>query len=207
MNFFRILTWKNQKKWQINKTDIFFVVLCGRMVEWFKAAVLKTAEGQLSVGSNPTPSAIFFAKKNGERRRKSSLHCAKHNFTQKVQPFLHIFTKNEKPCLWRRSISFRLWRGQLALPVKLPPVGGWMCFFYTALRLNGGKPPWILLLPCYINFRKEIILWLKANCVHFPLTLRCRYSIQIFCCYTQRGIPLSSAFLLDIIPGIWYSIV
>ena len=31
----------------------------GRMVEWFKAAVLKTAEGQLSVGSNPTPSAIF----------------------------------------------------------------------------------------------------------------------------------------------------
>ena len=33
---------------------------CGRMVEWFKAAVLKTAEGQLSVGSNPTPSAIFF---------------------------------------------------------------------------------------------------------------------------------------------------
>ena len=32
----------------------------GRMVEWFKAAVLKTAEGRPSVGSNPTPSAIFF---------------------------------------------------------------------------------------------------------------------------------------------------
>ena len=52
------------------------------MVEWFKAAVLKTAEGQLSEGSNPSFSAIFFAQKNGERRRKSSLHCAKHNFTQ-----------------------------------------------------------------------------------------------------------------------------
>ena len=35
----------------------------GRMVEWFKAAVLKTAEGRPSVGSNPTPSAIFFCKK------------------------------------------------------------------------------------------------------------------------------------------------
>ena len=33
------------------------------MVEWFKAAVLKTAEGQLSEGSNPSSSAIFFAKK------------------------------------------------------------------------------------------------------------------------------------------------
>ena len=31
------------------------------MVEWFKAAVLKTAEGQLSEGSNPSFSAIFFA--------------------------------------------------------------------------------------------------------------------------------------------------
>ena len=30
------------------------------MVEWFKAAVLKTAEGRLSEGSNPSSSAIFF---------------------------------------------------------------------------------------------------------------------------------------------------
>ena len=30
------------------------------MVEWFKAAVLKTAEGQPSVGSNPTLSAIHY---------------------------------------------------------------------------------------------------------------------------------------------------
>ena len=32
------------------------------MVEWFKAAVLKTAVGQLTEGSNPSSSAIFFAK-------------------------------------------------------------------------------------------------------------------------------------------------
>ena len=29
------------------------------MVEWFKAAVLKTAEAQVSEGSNPSLSAIF----------------------------------------------------------------------------------------------------------------------------------------------------
>ena len=36
------------------------------MVEWFKAAVLKTAEAQVSEGSNPSLSAIFFAKKMAE---------------------------------------------------------------------------------------------------------------------------------------------
>ena len=30
----------------------------GGMAEWSKAAVLKTVEGNTSVGSNPTPSAI-----------------------------------------------------------------------------------------------------------------------------------------------------
>ena len=33
----------------------------GGMAEWFKAAVLKTVEGNTSVGSNPTPSANQFA--------------------------------------------------------------------------------------------------------------------------------------------------
>ena len=32
------------------------------MVEWFKAAVLKTAGAQAPEGSNPSLSAIFFAK-------------------------------------------------------------------------------------------------------------------------------------------------
>ena len=30
------------------------------MAEWLKAAVLKTVECNSSVGSNPTPSAIFY---------------------------------------------------------------------------------------------------------------------------------------------------
>ena len=33
------------------------------MVEWFKAAVLKTAEGRPSLGSNPSSSAIFILNK------------------------------------------------------------------------------------------------------------------------------------------------
>ena len=44
------------------------------MVEWFKAAVLKTAVAQVTEGSNPSLSAIFVLK-NGERSRKASLHA------------------------------------------------------------------------------------------------------------------------------------
>ena len=44
--------------------------------------LLNRHRGNSIGGSNPPLSAIFFCKKNGERRRKSSLHCAKHNFTQ-----------------------------------------------------------------------------------------------------------------------------
>ena len=33
--------------------------MTGEMVEWFKAAVLKTAEVQASGGSNPSLSAIY----------------------------------------------------------------------------------------------------------------------------------------------------
>ena len=53
------------------------------MVEWFKAAVLKTAEGQLSVGSNPTPSAIFFAKKCGDSLNEMKANPPKAFFLQK----------------------------------------------------------------------------------------------------------------------------
>ena len=42
---------------------MFQLLKSGEMVEWFKAAVLKTAEAQVSEGSNPSLSAIFFAKK------------------------------------------------------------------------------------------------------------------------------------------------
>ena len=45
------------------------------MVEWTKAPHWKCGVGQLTEGSNPSLSAIFFAKKMAERRRKSSLHA------------------------------------------------------------------------------------------------------------------------------------
>ena len=37
----------------------------GEMVEWFKASVLKTDEGQPSGGSNPPLSAIFIPAREG----------------------------------------------------------------------------------------------------------------------------------------------
>ena len=40
------------------------------------------------------------------RRRKSSLHCAKRNFTQKAQPSLHIFTQPRRR-LTCEVVSFR----------------------------------------------------------------------------------------------------
>ena len=39
----------------------------GEMVEWFKAAVLKTAEAQASASSNLALSAIFFALIQGKK--------------------------------------------------------------------------------------------------------------------------------------------
>jgi len=39
-------------------------------------------------GEDKNSSRHFFLPKNGEGRRKASLHCAKRNFTQKAQPFL-----------------------------------------------------------------------------------------------------------------------
>ena len=49
------------------------------MVEWFKAAVLKTAVGQLTEGSNPSLSAIFFCldfKAKNMKPEKALLHTA-----------------------------------------------------------------------------------------------------------------------------------
>ena len=92
----------------------------------------------------------FFCKKNGEGRRKASLHCAvRHNFTQKTKFFLHIFTELQRSLACEVAPCGRLWRRFAYAPlVKLPPVGGWMCFWLKAhLRcLNGGKPPWFFLL-------------------------------------------------------------
>ena len=80
----------------------------GEMVEWFKAAVLKTAEAQASEGSNPSLSAIFCP--TGKKHEAARLHFTRRqpHFTQKPNAFLHIFIFPEKPCLLRRSISFRL---------------------------------------------------------------------------------------------------
>ena len=52
------------------------------MVEWSKAQHWKCCEGATSPRVRIPLSPPFFCQKNGERRRKSSLHCAvRHNFT------------------------------------------------------------------------------------------------------------------------------
>ena len=53
------------------------------MVEWFKAAVLKTAGAQAPEGSNPSLSAIFFAKKwrNEDASLLFTLLCKQKLFT------------------------------------------------------------------------------------------------------------------------------
>jgi len=43
---------------------------CGGVAEWSKAAVLKTVDAQVSVGSNPTSSAIFFCGEVSERPKE-----------------------------------------------------------------------------------------------------------------------------------------
>ena len=43
------------------------------MVEWFKAAVLKTAGGQLPEGSNPSFSAIFLSKMRDSLSEKKAI--------------------------------------------------------------------------------------------------------------------------------------
>jgi hypothetical protein len=50
----KILTISNRD--DRNKNSAYTYIL-GGMAEWSKAAVLKTVEGNTSVGSNPTPSA------------------------------------------------------------------------------------------------------------------------------------------------------
>ena len=141
------------------------------MVEWSKAPHWKCGDGQLSEGSNPSLSAIFFAKKNGERRRPSSLHCAvRHNFTSsrgdsrsslntRSALLVHrslvrrwMKTLHFIPLVKRSACAARLSRRNKMKPdevFSLPPSPRLRrtsreqgwCSFFTALRLHGGKPP------------------------------------------------------------------
>ena len=80
---------------------VIFYKKHGEMVEWFKAAVLKTAGGQLPEGSNPSFSAIFILKKNenGERSRKASLNAATAALHSKGAAFSSHLHKNKEALL------------------------------------------------------------------------------------------------------------
>jgi hypothetical protein len=51
-------------------TFSFQVANVGGVAEWSKAAVLKTVDAQVSVGSNPTSSAIFLCGEVSERPKE-----------------------------------------------------------------------------------------------------------------------------------------
>ena len=77
----------------------------------------------------------FLLRKNGERSRKASLHAVLTALHSKTKFF---FTSSQIPAsLACEVVSFRcrfipLVKRSASLPVKLPPVGGWMCYFYSA---------------------------------------------------------------------------
>ena len=96
------------------------------MVEWFKAAVLKTAEGRPSVGSNPTSSAIFILTKNenGERSRKASLHAAAAALHSKGAAFSSHLHKNREALLVKTLHFITLVKPFRCAPlVKFSPCG------------------------------------------------------------------------------------
>ena len=75
MDFFSIPDRFNLKK---QKKRIYYTPITpetGEMAEWPKAAVSKTVNGFTRSGVRIPLSPPFFLQKNGERRRKSSLHA------------------------------------------------------------------------------------------------------------------------------------
>ena len=150
----------------------------------------------------------FFCQKNGEGRRPSTplratprqarLHFTVPSGTTSLKKQSFFFTSSQNSrslacedapfhsaceevslrCPW----SFLAARVRIVLP-------------FTALRLHGGKPPWFFLLRWYVTLQRENFLWLKADCVHFPLTLPCRYSIwwNSWKVSTKRSFPIKSA--------------
>ena len=104
-------------------------------------SLLNCRTGNRTAGSNPALSAIFFAKMRDSLNEMKAIpnkhffakmanEDARLHFTEplgstslKKRSFFFTSSLIWKPCLLRRSISFRLWRGQLSLPVKFAPCG------------------------------------------------------------------------------------
>ena len=79
------------------------------MVEWFKAAVLKTAEAQVSEGSNPSLSAIFFPKKWRTKTQVFSSLCEAQLHSKGAAFSSHLHQKREAllacPAIARRATA------------------------------------------------------------------------------------------------------
>ena len=63
------------------------------------------------------------------------------SLTCEVAPYSRLCRRSAPglvPCVTRPLVCVTQAQSAIAPLVKLPPVGGWMCFFFTALRLHGG---------------------------------------------------------------------
>ena len=69
----------------------------GEMSEWFKEPVLKTGEAQVSVGSNPTLSAIFMNMQKYPRGRRGS-PAKGVGWIKPARGFKSLLPRHVKPC-------------------------------------------------------------------------------------------------------------
>ena len=76
----------------------------GEMVEWFKAAVLKTAEAQASASSNLALSAIFFLQKKWRNEDVSLLFTVRSTTSLKRRSLFFTSSLNSREDLLVKSL-------------------------------------------------------------------------------------------------------
>ena len=83
----------------------------------------------------------FFAKKNGERSRKASLHAATAALHSKGAAFSSHLHKNKEALLVKTLHFIPLVKSFALLTCEVAACRREDVFLFTALRLHGGKPP------------------------------------------------------------------
>ena len=138
-------------------------------------SLLNCRTGNRTAGSNPALSAIFLPKKWRTKPQGFTSLCEAQLHSKGAAFSSHLHKKRE--ALLVKSLHFipLVKTFRLRSTCEVSACRRVDVFLFTALRLYGGEPSCIFFLQCYINSTKEIILWLNANCVHFPLILRYKY--------------------------------
>ena len=144
----------------------------------------KSLWGQPHRGFKSLSLRHFFAKKMAERRRKSSLHCAKHNFTQNrrfsslprrnaMKPG-HLHQTPEKTYLWRRfiplSLHFTCEEVGLRRPWSFLPSGVLIVFpFYCATLTRRRCRLEFYFCHAILNSERRSSYWRIDAILHMPM--------------------------------------